>query len=268
MHQVAVCKKREPKKGPVDTIDPRISTIIQMRRDKHSLREIGKRFGLTRARIGQIIKDHIVPHFEENVFESQSQETKLYSIDEVAKEFGESKYVIYTTIKQENIDVCMRGKKYFLTRESIGKLKEGIVKRRIGKCLICEEDFSFNFSKTGRKPSICYKKSCKKKYDGQRAIIRGRKEPANAKFVGWHKALWEKVKAQQRPKVEVWLTISEAANMSKLTVPQITYLRIVRLLETRPHPTKKVRGVPCHQYSYHDIVLAGDIWRSWQKSCA
>jgi len=256
-----------PKAG--EQADPRIPIIIRMKRQHASNSEIGRALKVTRQRVYQIIKDEIIPKFGESVLSPAPSDKRLFTIEEVAKTTGQTRWVIFGLVKRNKILVERHGNKFFIPEDEIEKLKDYVSNGDEDTCIICNERFSF-IHKRGRRPRVCQKTACIKRYNRQRMLVRYGKDPSSLKLTGWHKILWVRLKEQPRPATEIWITFSEALDLSELSGTQVGYLRSIGIVKTKLCPKGRNRRrksvKQCNFYSFHDMQLAGQVYRDWKSN--
>lgn len=230
--------KTGPKESPYDINNPRVQTIIRMKKTScATLKEMGVALHLTKERVRQLVKKIAQLHGPE-VFEPEVK--TLWTVKEAAAITGGKSEYISILCKKGKIPFKRRGEKHYLiTKKGIDVLKLYFSAERT--CANCGEKFTQKSYAGQRK--FCYKNACEKKqraqYKDNYLADKGR---ITASLKGWRKALWEAI--QKRPVAgnEIWVEFSRAVEVSGLTNIQVSYLRMCGLISTRPKPvTRKTR---------------------------
>lgn len=257
----------EPQKAEHQT-DPRIPIIIQMKRQYANNSEIARALKITRQRVCQIIKDEIIPEFGESILFPTPSDKRFFTVEDAVNVTGQTRWFIFGLVKRGKILVEKHGRRFFISEEEMEKLKDYLANGDEGICRICEERFNF-IHKRGRRPGVCHKTACIKRYDRQRQLARYGKDPSSLKLTNWHKTLWGRLKTHPRPETEIWITHSEALYVSELTQMQIGYLRNIGIIKTKPclgRNRRRKSKKQCNLYSFHDVKLAGQVYRDWQSN--
>ena len=221
-----------------DFNSPKVQTIITMRNDGKTLREIGGNFGFTRERARQLI-EYIKSRFGDVI------QPNFMSVEEVAEKMGVTRVTIARWLM--NIKYERKGKRYIIDEKWLSKLEEyrndNIISRN---CVVCEskmEDIA---------------KSSTKKYCSRGCWKLAR----NCKnLVGWRKEVWLLLKNRKKShnKNGEWLGIILAAKRANVSVMQLGWLSVYSIVSIKDNPDRTWRGKPAKMYSGKEMDLIRKI---------
>lgn len=231
--------KTGPKESPYDINNPRVQTIIRMKKTScATLKEMGVALHLTKERVRQLVKKIARSHGPE-VF---SPEVKtLWTIKEAAALFQVRREPIMLMCRHQKVSFRRRGKwQYLITKEGMDALKLYFSPKE-RTCANCGEKFTKKSFAHERK--FCYKNACEKRQRWhQRNNYLADKGKITAALKGWRKALWEAIQKRVVAGNENWVEFPRAVEVSGLSIGQVSYLRICGIISTRFKPeTRKTK---------------------------
>lgn len=145
------------------------------------------------------------------------------------------------------------------------------------KCIVCKKKFITHETKKRQSRITCGKR-CAKKYQANSFLYRlvdfdqlRRKllnEPPSIKSIPilWMRKLWLRLQNHSLPENEEWIGLFEARRRSGLSNMQLTWLKMRKILTTKPNPAKiNNQGQPTNSYAASEIKIAGRLYRKWKK---
>lgn len=258
------------KKIGIENLDEKaVEKIIGMVRERATLKEVGKVFGVTNEFI-RIVVAKIIEDYGKEVF---NVEDPWLNISEVSDYLGFSPghvrilYDKYKVPYRKRSDVR---KSWWLIRKStMEQLQAKLQADREQEvvCTICQCKFTASARKN--QVFVCEKKECYAEYRRRyRSLLLAKLTehgPSLESLHGWQKEVWKKLRSHRIPKDEVWLVLKEAARRTGLTVMQVHWLRIRRIVRTKPHLTKTWRGQPAIGYAASEMKVIRQVMQAYAQ---
>ncbi len=254
--------QRLQKKATYDDLNnDRVQTIITLKKEGASLREIGQRLKKTGERVRQLIQAIIKKHGPE-VFIPEEQ---FWTTAQAARELGRSRVWIITQCKSGGIPHRRRnnqGRRSTLRLDKGGMeaLRNRLLVKRI--CPVCQKEF---FVSNPNSSPTSHSDACRAQATRQRRANLLQTTPTLTSLQNWHRPLWEKLQRHSILPNEEWMNLKEASNRSGLSRIQVEWLRHRNVLTTKPHPTQTWRGQPVTTYATSELEIAKQVYIEWQQ---
>ncbi len=249
---------------PMDLASERNRMVIELAKQRRSLREIGNRLGVTRARAHQIVQ-----RIKADAPDILVQDSPLYTIAEVVDLLGEdapsnAMHQIRELCHAETIPVERISSSptapYLFTPASVEAIKIAIERATKHACAWCRKTFAITRWYAKRKSGCCSDR-CRKalkasvRYD----IAKGRPQ----KF---RRELLKKIRAHTLPKDETWLLPAPASRRAHITEMQLYLLKQTSSVTVRPHPTPRHRGNRVMTFAASEMDIVRKVYAKRKKT--
>lgn len=243
---------RDVGRGHISSVDDfcsdRVQTIIRLRKEGHSLRQMAAVLGVTAQCIEQLIAKIERRHDVDLSCDSSG----FVTLAEAARKLKLIGVRAKTLARRCGVLTEKRFGKWFIPTAKLPVMRRAYRSLFRPRCVICGAKFPKQHRWivkycSGRCRYVGQQKH-RKKLDGVRPPIED--------MAPWHRTLLQLFERRTPPKREQWLPLSQAVHRADATSMQLNWLRMRGFLRCRPHPTRVWRdGKPVHMYAASELDL-------------
>jgi hypothetical protein len=242
--------------------NPVMKTLIRMKKERASLKVIGRAINISPERVRQLTLEltdlHGAKLFKTSVH--------WWTPPEVAKKLQISLSVIKELCDAGGIScrahIGKRQKKFYLISDTgVRQLKRKAGAKKQKTCPICKEKFvrKENTSKTcSAKCGELWRTKQRKGYAKTRPTIDS--------LTGWQQQVWKKLEKRKPLKNERWITFPQAKLKTGLTSMQLRWLKLRNIVTTLPNRKKKWRGKPTPLFAESEMRIIKKVLSTYDTS--
>lgn len=249
-------RRRRRRSALDDLSHPRTRSLVALRRGGETQETIGSVLGVSKARVSQLLQMVTDRHGPAVLQPSEP----LFARREVARQLGVHPDTLRSHLAQMGV-AWKRGRQLRLTTSMVRRLNGRLQALRQRPCSVCGKPlYSLQPARI-----VCGLADCRSKQNqASRAAMLDR-EPAEAALSPWHRALLERLRVHTIPADEEWLSHAPAAVLGGVSSMQLSWLRLRRIVTTRPHPAKRLAGRPIHAYARSELAIVREVYQTYQN---
>jgi hypothetical protein len=237
--------KRPHLAGVADFHSDRVQTIVRLRKEGKSLRQIGKTLGVTGQRVHQLI-GKIERRYDVKL---RHDSGGFVSVQGAARRLGITLGIATPLARRCGLLTQKRLGRWLIPEAALPVIRAAYESSFLLRCVVCGAALPPRCRSYC--PGRCRYVGSRKRWKQRAGIL-----PAIETMSPWHRTLFQLLQKRKAPKREQWLTVTEAVQRAGVTRAQMHFLRIRRYLQCRPHPTRLWRdGSPVHMYAASEIDL-------------
>lgn len=255
---------RHPRPSPLASrTHPRVVTIVEMTKARATLKEIGEALGKLSGERARQLRAKIKALHGEKIFGPREE---ILTLREVAKKSGVSESTARDCAKAAGLlsAARKRGYHYRFTRPQTEALRALLSPRLgTGRCAVCAR----SFRPKQKRHILCRSPECRARRQRQRHAALLAAPPSAETLGGWYRPLWQALKKHPILPEEKWMGQTAAIALSGLSLMQLSWLKLRRILTTRESSTRRWRGngKPCREYARSQLLLAKRVREEEQR---